>query len=111
MSGKLTQWLIFLASEGKRFRVDDPVVFELEKLIDDTLANMALISLPDFLPWLSLLLPMALQKRLFSLDIIDTMRDRFSKFCVVSVACVSLRISLHGCVITCWYIMGCSFTL
>ncbi|XP_071546777.1 cytochrome P450 2L1-like [Panulirus ornatus] len=67
---------------SKRFHVDDPVVFELEKLIDDTLANMTLISLPDFLPWLSMLLPWALQKRLFNLDIVDAMRERFSKFCV-----------------------------
>ncbi|XP_037792289.1 cytochrome P450 2L1-like [Penaeus monodon] len=66
---------------SKRFNVDDPVIMDLETLIDDTLANMARLTVPDFLPWLSCAFPLALQKRLFALDILDVMKEKFSRFC------------------------------
>nr|XP_027231755.1 cytochrome P450 2L1-like [Penaeus vannamei] len=66
---------------SKRFSVDDPVILDLEGLIDDTLAKMARLTVPDFLPWLSRAFPLALQKRLFALDILEVMKDKFSRFC------------------------------
>lgn len=74
---------IFLA--GKQFEITDPKLQEFIKIIDDLTQNFGPMAVPDFMPWIKYCLPDFLQRRIFRLDMLHMLKDKFFDYCKVCI--------------------------
>nr|XP_027230053.1 uncharacterized protein LOC113821725 [Penaeus vannamei] len=65
----------------KQFEKTDPKLQEFIDIIDDLTQKFGPIAIPDFMPWIKYCLPDFLIRRLFSIDMLYTLKDKFFDYC------------------------------
>ncbi|XP_047472152.1 cytochrome P450 2L1-like [Penaeus chinensis] len=66
---------------SKQFEVTDPKLQEFIDIIDDLTQKFGPLAIPDFMPWIKYCLPDFLIRRVFSVDILYTLKDKFFDYC------------------------------
>ncbi|ROT68377.1 Cytochrome P450 2L1 [Penaeus vannamei] len=66
---------------SKQFEKTDPKLQEFIDIIDDLTQKFGPIAIPDFMPWIKYCLPDFLIRRLFSIDMLYTLKDKFFDYC------------------------------
>ncbi|ROT68374.1 Cytochrome P450 2L1 [Penaeus vannamei] len=66
---------------SKQFEKTDPKLQEFIDIFGDLMKNFGPIVMPDFIPWIKYCLPDFLIRRLFSVEILYTLKDKFFDYC------------------------------
>ncbi|XP_071514745.1 cytochrome P450 2L1-like [Panulirus ornatus] len=65
---------------GHQFELTDPKMIEFEEIIKDMLSASALASVPDFLPWITSILPKWILRDVFQYGFFENAKERFLQF-------------------------------